>query len=189
MASEIEMLYQFFRSNRIHKEEAHPFIRRKLVLRNKLKPKHVQSLLFSLEKLIHVAEKYGVVLAIENSYHYHELPTFDDFKVIFSEFHGGPIGYWHDTGHVHANEVLTLLSPGALLKKYSDHLAGFHFHDAIGLEDHMAPGKGEINFSKIQPYINSQTPIVIELKPGTPDVDISSGIRFLGIALCPGGAM
>jgi len=46
-----------------------------------------------------------VLLGLENRYHDHELPGPDDFKVIFDKFKGAPVGYWHDTGHAHANFI------------------------------------------------------------------------------------
>ncbi len=59
---------------------------------------------------------------------------------IFDTFKGAPIGYWHDTGHAHANEILGLIPKNSLLQNYADQLIGIHLHDAIGLDDHIPPG-------------------------------------------------
>jgi sugar phosphate isomerase/epimerase len=107
------------------------------------------------------------------------LPGIKELEVLLQTFKGAPIGYWHDTGHAHANETLTLLPPYALLNKFSHRLVGIHLHDAIGLEDHLAPGKGEIEFDRLKPYIKSDTVLVMELKPGTPDREVVEGIEFL----------
>ena len=107
------------------------------------------------------------------------MPGFDDFKVLFTEFEGGPLGYWHDTGHAHANEILNIIPPEALLKTYSDRLIGVHLHDAIGLDDHLAPGTGIVDFKSIKYYFKKNTLLVIELKPGTPDLKVSQGIRYV----------
>ena len=56
-------------------------------------------------------------------------------------------GYWHDTGHVPANEVSGPIAGNALLRKYADWFIGIHLHDAIGLDDHIPPGAGEIDFT------------------------------------------
>ena len=82
-------------------------------------------------------------------------------------------------GHAHANEILTIIPPEALLKTYSDHLIGVHLHDAVGLDDHLAPGTGTFEFKKIKPFIKINTPLVIELKPGTHDSKVSQGIRYV----------
>lgn len=179
MNPETTTLRQYLETNQIHSKEAQIFIKKKLAEFKQLKRKHVDTLLWSLDRLIRVAEKQNVLLGLENRYHYHELPAPDDFEIFFSEFKGGPIGYWHDTGHAHANEVLTIFRHEDLLKTYSDSLIGMHLHDALGLKDHIAPGIGEIDFEKIKSYIQEDTLLVIELKLGTPDSEISQGIRFL----------
>jgi sugar phosphate isomerase/epimerase len=179
MNTEIDVLYDFLETERIHSEEAQAFIIQKLKECDLLKTKHLEGLLFSLDRIIRVAEKQNITLGIENRYHYHELPGFDDFEVLFTEFEGGPVGYWHDTGHAFANEVLTIIPSAALLKTYSDKLIGVHLHDAVGLDDHLAPGTGKIDFKSLKSFLKNDTLLVVELKPGTPDSEVSQGIQFI----------
>jgi len=54
-----------------------------------------------------------------------------------------------------------------------------HIHDARGLDDHLPPGSGEIDFKKIGTRIGNDTLKVIELKSGTPDSEVASGINYL----------
>lgn len=179
METELNVLHHYWKTNQIRSKEAKVFIARKLRERDHLKPRHLDSLLFSLDKLILIAEKKNLMLGIENRYYYHELPGLEDFEILFTEFVGGPLGYWHDTGHAHANEILTIIPPEALLKTYSDRLIGVHLHDATGLDDHLAPGTGTIDFKNLKPFIKKNTLLVIELKPGTPDSKVSQGIRYI----------
>jgi sugar phosphate isomerase/epimerase len=179
MNHEMQVLYQYVISNRLDSEEAQIFIRNKLKERDSRKPKHMDSLLASLDRLIPVAEKQGVLLGLENRYHYHELPGLDDFGTIFTKFKGAPIGYWHDTGHAHAHEILGLIPWQSLLQSYADQLIGVHLHDAIGLDDHIPPGSGEIDFKALKPFLKSDTIKVIELKPGIPVPEVIEGIRFI----------
>jgi len=116
---------------------------------------------------------------MENRFHYHELPGPDDFEMIFNEFKGAPLGYWHDTGHAHANECLTVIPPASLLEKYGKKLFGIHLHDAVGLDDHITPGTGEIDFETLTEYITPDLPLVLELKPGLSDPEVNKGIRFI----------
>jgi sugar phosphate isomerase/epimerase len=179
MNHDMQVLYQYCNSNRLDSEEAQIFIRKKLNERDSRKPKHMDSLLASLDRLVAIAEKQGVRLGLENRYHYHELPGLDDFKVIFDRFKGAPIGYWHDTGHAHANEALGLIPRESLLRSYSDQLIGIHLHDAVGLNDHIPPGSGEINFKALKPFLKTDTIKVIELRPGIPESKVSEGVRFI----------
>ena len=179
MAHEMDKLRDYFNTGRIHSDEARSFIDRKLEERDRIKPKYMDSLLFSIDRLIPIAEKHNIILGLENRYHYHELPGPDDFEILFSEFRGGPLGYWHDTGHAHANERLGIIPGGEMLRRYSDHLVGIHLHDALGLNDHLAPGKGEIDFEDFRSFLEKDMPAVVELKPGTPDSDVADGFRFV----------
>jgi sugar phosphate isomerase/epimerase len=178
MSPALEQLYRYVNSNRIDSSEAQAFLRQKRHERDKRLPGHADALLFSLDRLLRYAEKQGVVLALENRYHYHELPTPQVLKTLFAEFKGGPIGYWHDTGHAHASEVLGFIPPGSLLQEFKEEVIGMHWHDAVGLDDHLVPGQGEIDYGALEPYLNNDLPIVIELKPGTANRDVEEGIKF-----------
>jgi sugar phosphate isomerase/epimerase len=175
----MQVFYRFFSSKRLDSKEAQAFIRKKLAERDRHKPEHLENLLYSLDRLLPVAEKQGVLLGLENRYHYHELPGLDDFGEIFAKFKGAPIGYWHDTGHAHANETLGLIPKNFLLQTYGNRLIGIHLHDAVGLDDHLPPGAGEIDFQALKPYLKSDTIKVIELKPGIPAAEVLEGIRFV----------
>lgn len=179
MNHEMPILYQYLKSNRIHSPEAQAFIKQKLKERDHFKPKHLDCLLSSLDNLVRVAEKQNILLGLENRYYYHELPGLADFRVIFNKLSGSPLGYWHDTGHAHAHETLTLIPKEALLKANADRLIGVHLHDATGIIDHLAPGTGQIDFNRLLPYLNRDTIKVIELQPGIPSPEVSRGIRFI----------
>jgi len=176
----IDQLHGFYRSGQIESDEAQAFIANMIEYRDRKKPKYIDALLFSLDRLVQVAERYHVILALENRYHYHELPGTVDFLTIFNELDGAPLGYWHDTGHAHVNEVLSLGEADTLLNMNRDRLVGIHLHDAIGLDDHLPPGTGDIDFSKILTGLKPDAIKVIELKTGTGDADIATGIEHIG---------
>ncbi len=180
MMPEMERLRHYFDTGRIDSEEALAFIDRKLQERERLRQPYADGLMFSIDRLLRIAERQNIVLGLENRYHYHELPGPDEFDILFSEFRGGPLGYWHDTGHAHANATLGIVPDGHLLERYSTQLVGIHLHDAIGLDDHLVPGKGEIDFEAFRKIFTRDIPLVMELKPGTSDSDVSEGLRFLG---------
>ncbi len=179
MKRELDVLYGFFESNQIHSIAAQTFIRKKIRERDALKEKFLESLMLSLESLCREAEKHCILLGLENRYHYDELPTLNDFESIFTKLDGAPLGYWHDSGHAHVNERLTIIPPGRLLNNYAEKLIGVHLHDAIDLEDHLAPGTGEIDFNNLKSYLKADTLKIIELKPQVPESDVIRGIRFI----------
>ena len=179
MNPELDKLYRYHARDQIHSPEARAFIRKKLAERERLKSWHMESLLHSLDSLVRMAEKRDIWLGLENRYHYHELPGKQEIEILLETFKGAPIGYWHDTGHAHVNETLTFLPVHSLLDTFSDRLIGIHLHDAVGLEDHLSPGKGEIDFDALKSFINSDTILVMELKPGTPDKEVREGVDYL----------
>ncbi len=178
MPPEIEKLYGFYENEQIDSQEAETFLQKKLGERDQLIAGHTDALLFSLNRLMSHAERQGVMLGLENRVHYHELPTPDVFETLLSEFKGGPVGYWHDTGHARTNELLGIIESGALLEAFGENLIGMHWHDARGLEDHLPPGQGEIDFNALKPYIQEDLPLVIELKPGTSHHEVKNSIQF-----------
>ncbi len=179
MNAEWKRLSAYYRNGQIQTSEARNFINSKLVERNKESPIFLNSVLRSLDELLPTAEQHHIILGLENRYHYQELPGPEEFDIIFKKFAGANIGYWHDTGHAHAQEVLGIISKDELLNRYNEQLVGMHLHDARGLDDHLAPGIGEIDFHKIAAWVKEDTVKVIELTAGTPNSEVAAGIDYL----------
>ena len=124
---------------------------------------YVESVITSLVELSSRAEAAGVKLGLETRCYYSEIPSIDEFQMIFKNVPSPALGYWHDTGHAHVMEFLGLAGQEDYLRKYGDRLIGMHIHDAVGGSDHQALGKGNIDFSKIVPYIKPDTEVVLEI--------------------------
>lgn len=146
MEPENERLKNLFNHQRLGSPEGRHFLERKLKERKKTRGPYLESIFFSLDRLNREAEKRGILLGVENRYHYDQIPDFEEIGLIMERFSGGSIGYWHDVGHAHALEKLGFLEPGSLLRSYAPLSIGIHIHDAIGMDDHRAPGTGEIDF-------------------------------------------
>lgn len=94
-----------------------------------------------LQRMIEVAEKVGVNIAVENLYSY------DELEYIFNNLSSPRLGMCYDTGHEN------FLTPNAnFLAKYPDKLFCLHLHDNNGIQDeHKMPFTGTIdwnNFAK-----------------------------------------
>jgi sugar phosphate isomerase/epimerase len=179
MEDEMDKIFELLEEEKIGSEEGQQFIKTKLRERESKKQKHIDSVLFALERINKEAERQNILLGAENRYYYHEIPSFDEFEIIFQEFEGSQLRYWHDTGHAHVNEVLTFCQQEAYLKAYSTRLAGIHLHDAKGKEDHEAPGTGEIDFDMIHKYLGQDVIRVIEVHPKVSHEDLLKGTAFL----------
>jgi sugar phosphate isomerase/epimerase len=160
MEPESQRVNHLFAHQMLDTPEGRHFLERKLRERKERRGPHLEGIFFSLERLNREAEKRGILLGVENRYQYHQIPDFDEMDLILSRFSGGSLRYWHDIGHAHTLERLGFLEPGSLLRSYGHLSLGVHIHDAIGSDDHYAPGTGEVDFLALTDGLKS-TPIKI----------------------------
>jgi len=179
MAAETDRLYARFRNDGGLTEDCRQWLAGKLAERDRLKPAHLDALRFSLDDLLRAADRRQVRLGMETRYHYHELPGPEDFEGLLAEFDGAPLGYWHDTGHAFVTAQLGLTTENGLLERLAGRLVGLHLHDARGLEDHLSPGTGQIDFKALAPHLAAGIPAVLELRPGTPQSAVRDGLALL----------
>ena len=171
--------FRLYRNERIGEKEGLAFIKEQKLIRTANKEKNLDAVLLSLERLNREAEKRGIFLGVENRYHFHEIPDLEEIGLILRKFKGGRIRYWHDVGHAKTQENMGLTSQRHLLEAFSQDMIGIHLHDARGLEDHLAPGQGEMDFSEIKPFIKPSTIKILEVHPKVKREELLEGIRFI----------
>ena len=179
MPAETRYLHDRLRRETAMSAETRNWLETKIAERDRLKPAHLDALCFSLEKLLQAADRRQVRLGLETRYHYHELPGPEDFRPLLQKFDGAPMGYWHDTGHAFVNAQLGLIAEGDLIGHLSDRLIGVHLHDAEGVEDHLPPGSGRIDFKALASHTAAGALKVLELRPGTPLEAVREGLAHL----------
>ncbi|GAB4260003.1 MAG: hypothetical protein Kow0092_08590 [Deferrisomatales bacterium] len=127
---------------------------------------HREAALSSLDALANEALRRGVQLGLENRYHAEEIPDGEELALLFRTLEGAPLGYWHDTGHAASLTAQGVLgSPTQVLEAFAERTLGFHLHDARGLDDHRAPGQGELDFAPLAPLAGPQARLVLEVHP------------------------
>jgi len=179
MDPEKERLYDFFNRDGLSSPEGRLFLQGKLKERRERRGPYLDSIFFSLDRLNHEAEKRGILLGVENRYYYHQIPDFGEVGLILDHFLGGSIRYWHDVGHAHVLERLGIIEPGSLLSSYGCHIGGIHIHDALGTDDHWAPGAGEIDFMGQADWLRS-TPIkILEVHKKSNRFEVVKGMDML----------
>lgn len=132
--------------------------------RQRKEAKHHDAVLRSLDELNECALRMQLRIAIENRPQYYQIPNFDELGMLFEEFYGSPMCYWHDVGHAALQEKLGLCWSEDWLKAYSDHLVGITLHDLQDLEAYHPPGTGDLDWDEIFSQIPSDVVKVIEVK-------------------------
>jgi len=165
MPSPIARFKELFKNGQVESAEGLSFLEEQKSIRQSIHRKYLDFALFSLEKLNRAAEKNNVFLGIENRYHFHEIPDFEEIGFILKEFKGSNLRYWHDVGHAQVQENFGIFRQKEFLDAYSKDMVGIHLHDTMGFDDHFAPGQGETDFSEISPYIDKDVIRILEIHP------------------------
>ena len=145
------------------REDAEKIVADDLMERAAVRQTYIHNVTASLDELSRHAERAGIKLGLETRYYYGEIPSLEEFGMIFESVGSPALGYWHDTGHAHTMEFLGIAAHEDYLRQYGDRLIGIHLHDAIGGSDHRALGRGQIDFTKIMEYVRPETTMVLEI--------------------------
>jgi sugar phosphate isomerase/epimerase len=121
----------------------------------------------------------GVKLGLEIRDGYTEIPSLEEFPLVFEACVGLPVFYWHDMGHGSKLENAGLVRARDYLERFGDRLIGVHLHDTTLDRDHQAPGDGETDFSMILPHLTPATIRTLELAPRVTADRIGPGVQAL----------
>ena len=179
MDDPMEDLKKLYDQKKIQTGEGKNFIEGQKKIRARKSVKHLDAALRSLEKLALEADRRRILLAVENRFNLQDFPDFDEFKILFREFFGGPVHYWHDLGHATVQQNLGLSDQKEFLEKFSELLVGVHLHGCRGYDDHYAPGSGEEDYSLLQNFLRPDTLLVVETHHRASREEMLQGLEFL----------
>jgi sugar phosphate isomerase/epimerase len=179
MSNPFDQFNDLYSKGTLNSEAGHFFVQEQRKARAGRIQNHLDAVLFSLDRLNNEAVKKGVLLCIENRYHFHEIPDFKEIGTILNAFKGGNVRYWHDMGHAAVQEKMGLAIQKEFLKTYSKDMVGVHIHDVTELDDHLPPGKGDMNYQEFTPMIKSAAIHILEIDSKTNREDLKEGIAFI----------
>ena len=107
---------------------------------------HLDAVKRSLAELLDYAAPLKVRLGLENRYHWMDIPTQDEMEALLALGSPEQLGFIFDSGHATALDRLGFFSFEGWLKRFSQRMLGCHLHDVTGLDDHQAPGLGDVRF-------------------------------------------
>jgi sugar phosphate isomerase/epimerase len=160
--------------------EAYLAIKEKLVQYRSLNaPGCFESVKKSLLELIPFARNKSIRLALENRYHYLDFPTLAEMDELLALGDAKWLGMTFDTGHAQAMDKLGFFPLNDWLEKYSGRIINVHLHDVNGVDDHRAPGLGEVDFSSIARYIPRDAQRTLEVLASNTYEQIRKGLDLL----------
>ncbi len=133
----------------------------------------------SLRQLLDYARPTGIVLALENRYHFMDIPTLDEMGELLDLAGQEQLGFLLDTGHARVMGYMGFYPEDEWLIRYGNRVAGIHLHDVTGTSDHQAPGQGEIDFTAIAKRLPASAVRTFEVRPEATAVQLNAGIRYL----------
>ncbi|MBI4775833.1 MAG: sugar phosphate isomerase/epimerase [Deltaproteobacteria bacterium] len=138
----------------------------------------VDRLLFCLESLLKPAERLGVSICLENRFSPHELPDKDELSRILGAFEGASIGFWLDVGHAAFQERLGLASLEDWLEFVPGPLKGVHVHDCKAWDAHLPPGRGDVDFKRLESAFECAPVLIFEIDGSFPPEAVIEGIEY-----------
>lgn len=147
--------------------------------RNEKKLPHLSQVIRSLQTIIPFARGSGIAIALENRNRYQDLPLPDEMETLLQLCNEPWFGFQYDAGHAHNLEVLGMVGRGEWLRRFHHRLIGIHLHDVNGLQDHLAPGMGEVDFSTLAPYLVDGVLRTLEVSPDCTTDQIARGLEIL----------
>ncbi len=116
---------------------------------------------------------------IETRRNLFEFPDIESAGYIFEDLKNPRLKYWHDAGAAHAQELLGLASHDEWLDRFGPLLEGVRLHDALGLEDRLPPGAGEIDFRKILDALPAESVRILDIDEGCTAAEMRMGLNEL----------
>jgi sugar phosphate isomerase/epimerase len=160
-------------------EEFESLRRETLERRAELAPPYLERAGQSLAELATHASERGVAIGLENRYHHHEIPLVDEAVALLAEYPPQLVGYWHDVGHAEVQARLGYVDKLAWLDALGPRALGCHLHDVLGIGDHRAPGRGDVEWDYIARGLPATALRVFEINQREPDEAVANAPAFL----------
>lgn len=133
----------------------------------------------SLGELLDYSRAFNIRLGLENRYHYFDIPTLPELGELLEMAGPEELGFTYDVGHAQTLDRLGFFPHEDWLRAYSERIIGVHFHDVIGVEDHFAPGLGDVDFDMIAPYLPQGIFLTCEVQPKNSPEQVKNGLKYL----------
>ncbi len=133
----------------------------------------------SLLELLDYSRRFPIRLGVENRLHYLDMPIFDEMSELLTLASPDRIGFLYDVGHAQVLDRFGFTPHQEWLKRYASRIIGVHLHDVAGINDHLAPGLGDIDFGMVASYLPPEAYRVLEVQSFNTPEQIKTGLKIL----------
>jgi len=133
----------------------------------------------SLLELLGYAGQFRIRLGLENRYHYFDIPSLEEMGELLALAGPDHLGFIFDVGHAQAMDRLGFYLHEEWLRRYAPRMIETHLHDVIGVNDHYAPGLGEVDFDIVASYLPDDAIRTFELQATNSPEQVKAGLKFL----------
>ncbi len=146
-------------------------------------PRYFDGFCLSLDVLLPKFEKAGVALCLENLPSIEAFPDEQEMLMLKQRFPTSALACWHDMGHGQVRENMGWIRHVDAARLLAPCVRGVHIHDARPIiEDHLIPGKGEIDFGAFAFFGADEVIKVFEPQPNAKGPDLTAAIRYVEAA-------
>jgi len=172
-------LRSMYNCHQVDSVQAVELRQRMIAERAALAPAHLNAVQKSLDELVEYASQLGVCLGIENRYHFADIPHPDEMEMLLQDYSPDQVCFWYDSGHAQALDRLGFFTHETWLQRFVGRMRGMHLHDVRGIEDHFAPGLGEVDWEMVARYAPVDALRTLELKPNNSPEAVVLGMQRL----------
>jgi sugar phosphate isomerase/epimerase len=133
----------------------------------------------SLQDISEYSQQKGIILGLETRFHFHEIPNIDEMAELLNKIPRNLVGYWHDVGHAEVQQQLGFSLHKEWVSRFRDRMVGIHLHDVLGIYDHHAPGKGDIDWEMLTKYLPPRIVKVCEIGEWNDEEQVQGVVEFL----------
>ena len=142
-------------------------------------PSYLDAARKSLQELSEYSRQKGIMLGLETRFHPNEIPNMDEMAELLNEISESLVGYWHDVGHAEVQQQLGFGLHEEWLSRFKDKMVGIHLHDILGISDHHAPGRGNMNWEMVAKYLPPRIIRVCEIGEWNDEEQMQGVVKFL----------
>jgi HAD superfamily hydrolase (TIGR01549 family) len=150
-----------------------------IAFRNRTASAHVEQVLKSLTEIIEYARPTGLEIGLENRLHFYDIPLIDEMQSFLDLCDEDWYGFQYDVGHAQVLAELGFVGHEEWLERFGKRIIGVHIHDVLGITDHQPPGRGNVDFTMVAPYIPQTANLTMEVNPDFSIEQLRQGLEFL----------